>query len=233
MANLAFLNAYFWDGGVTHLDFVPINAIESEFEMGEQLSSLVEKLNGHSRYPSLFRDAFGDHDTINAPLVLHALSQYMNLLISDNAKYDQYVRKEVSLSTEELAGLRLFEKNCTSCHSGALFTNQQYANNGLDTVFSDIGRALISEGLADNGKFRIPSLRNIALTAPYMHDGRFATLEEVLEHYNSGVKASVTLAAELQELGRQGIPLSKPEQARIIEFLHTLTDYAFITNELF
>lgn len=232
LTNLAFLEAYFWDGGVTHLDFVPINAIVSEFEMGEKLSGVVEKLNAHSLYPGLFQDAFGDHDSINAPLLLHALSQYMNLLISDQAKYDQYIRKEVSLTTEELAGLTLFEKNCTSCHSGALFTNQQYANNGLDTVFADIGRALISEGIEDIGKFRVPSLRNIALTAPYMHDGRFATLEEVLEHYSSGVKTSATLAPELQESGQPGIPLSKPEQAQIIEFLHTLTDYTFISNEL-
>lgn len=233
LANLAFFEAYFWDGGVTHLDFVPINAIESEFEMGENLLEVVKKLNTHSQYPGLFRKAFSNQDTINAPRLLHALSQYMNLLISADAKYDQYIRKETSLTADELAGLALFEKKCASCHSGALFTNQQYANNGLDSIFTDMGRALVSEGMEDMGKFRVPSLRNVGLTAPYMHDGRFSSLEEVLEHYNSGVTPSATLAPQLIQTSRLGIPLTADEQAQLLQFLMTLTDHAFISNELF
>ncbi len=233
LANLAFFEAYFWDGGVTHLDFVPINAIESEFEMGDRLIDVVQKLNAHSEYPSLFQEAFERQDTINAPYLLHALSQYMNLLISANSKYDQHLAKQASLTLDELEGLMLFEKNCASCHSGALFTNQQYANNGLDSIFTDTGRALISEGIDDLGKFRIPSLRNVALTAPYMHDGRFATLEAVLEHYNTGIIQSATLAPRLTQDGQAGILLSAKEQAQIIQFLETLTDHEFISNELF
>lgn len=233
LANLAFFEAYFWDGGVTHLDFVPINAIESEFEMGEKLIGVVHKLNRHSQYPSLFQEAFEYQDTINAPRLLHALSQYMNLLISADAKYDQYVRNEIALTAGELAGLAIFEKKCASCHSGALFTNQQYANNGLDSAFNDRGRALISEGMEDVGKFRVPSLRNVGLTAPYMHDGRFASLEEVLEHYNAGIIRSSTLAPQLQKAGQLGIPLTPQEKDQLIQFLMTLTDYEFISNELF
>lgn len=233
LTNLAFMKAYFWDGGVTHLDFVPINAIESEFEMGETLSKVVQKLNTDTQYPALFQAVFPDMDSITAPMLLHSLSQYMNLLISADAKYDQYIRQEVDLSTSELAGLKLFEQKCATCHSSALFTNQEYVNNGLDSLFIDSGRALISEGVDDLGKFRVPSLRNIALTAPYMHDGRFATLEEVLDHYRKGVRFSSTLAPELQALGQLGIALSKEEEGQLIQFLHTLTDYTFVTNELY
>jgi len=233
LANLAFMKAYFWDGGVTHLDFVPINAIESEFEMGELLSTVVQKLNVHSQYPTLFQAAFPEMNSITSPMLLHSLSQYMNLLVSANAKYDQYIRKEVTLSAIELEGLKLFEQKCASCHSGALFTNQAYKNNGLDTIFTDAGRALISEGEDDLGKFRVPSLRNIALTAPYMHDGRFATLEEVLDHYSSGVKNSPTLAVELRSTGKLGIALSEEEKVELIHFLQVLTDHEFVANELF
>lgn len=233
LANLAFKPSFFWDGGVTHLDFVPINAIESEFEMGETLLGVVTKLNKHAAYPALFQEVFPEMDTVNAPMLLHALSQYMNLLVSDQSKYDQYLRKEIDLNPDELAGLTLFKQHCSTCHQGPLLTNQSFANNGLDAVFSDPGRALISEGTEDLGKFSIPSLRNIALTAPYMHDGRFGNLEEVIEHYRFGVKASDTLAPELQTNGKVGIVLSDQEQKLLIEFLQTLTDYEFIANDLF
>lgn len=233
LANLAFMEAFFWDGGVTHLDFAPINAIESEVEMGESLQHVVAKLNQHADYPALFQSAFQGSDSINAPLLLHALSQYLNLLVSADSKYDRYVQKEENLSESELAGLVLFEQKCSTCHQGALFTDQTFRNNGLDVEFSDKGRGGISEGEEDNGKFRVPSLRNVALTRPYMHDGRFQTLEEVIEHYNSGVKGSATLDSALQEGSKLGIILSHQEQTQLLAFLHTLTDRSFTANEIF
>lgn len=233
LTNLAFMDAFFWDGGVTHLDFVPINAIESDFEMGESLQNVVVKLNQNAAYPALFKSAFEGTDSINAPLLLHALSQYLNLLVSADSKYYRYLQKQEYLSDSELAGLALFEEKCASCHEGVLFTNQSFLNNGLDADFSDRGRAIISEGEEDAGKFRVPSLRNIALTRPYMHDGRFETLEEVLEHYSTGVKWSATLAPILQQEGKLGIVISDEEQAHLLDFLHTLTDRSFIANEIF
>ena len=233
LANLAFMKEFFWDGRVGHLDFVSPNAIENEVEMNETLVSVVHKLNRDEEYVRLFRSAFGGIDSVTAPYMLHALSQYMNLLVSSDSKYDQYLQQEATLSTEELEGLRLFEQKCSSCHAGVLFTDQEYHNNGLDTEFPDLGRGEITEWQGDNGKFKTPSLRNVALTGPYMHDGRFRSLEEVLEHYQNGVKVSSTLDEKLQDGGQLGIPLTSEEKAHIISFLHTLTDYSFVSNEIF
>ncbi len=231
--NMAFMKEFFWDGGVPHLDFVPTNAIENPLEMDETLIHVVQKLNGIEEYRVLFRKAFGNIDSINAPLMLHAFSQYMNMLISANSKYDQFYLGKTQLTQNEQKGMALFKQHCETCHSGILFTNQGYANNGLDTMFLDLGRALISEDGRDIGKFKIPSLRNIVLTKPYMHNARFATLEQVLEHYANGVKDSPTLDPRLKNNGKLGISLSKEEQQLIIEFLHTLTDKDFVSNELF
>lgn len=228
LSNMAFVPDFFWDGGVNHLDFVAINAIESEFEMDNTLSNVVQKLNDHPEYPGLFKEAFGI-DEVTSPFMLQALSQFMLLMVSDHSKYDQFVRGETALSAEEAAGLSLFQSNCASCHSGELFTDFSYRNNGLSESFTDKGRALITESDSDIGKFRVPSLRNVGLTAPYMHNARFRTLEEVLDHYREGVKDSPSL----DPLLRQGISITDEEKAQIIAFLKTLTDREFRTDERF
>ena len=233
IANMAFMKEFFWDGGGVHLDFVPPNAIENPLEMDEKLAQVVYKLNRHGSYPALFKQAFPEIDTITTPYMLYALSQYQAMLVSATSKYDKYKTSDETLSADELEGLQLFEQKCASCHSGELFTNQDYRNNGLDIVFADEGRARITESADDLGKFKVPSLRNVALTAPYMHDGRFKTLGEVLDHYAAGVKQSPTLAPELQQNGVLGIPLSANEKQRLIDFLKTLTDYDFIQDERF
>lgn len=232
IANLAFMKEFFWDGGVTHLDFVPLNAIENELEMDEQIEQVIQKLNAHPAYPVLFRDAF-DIEPVNTALLLHALSQFMAMMISSDSKYDQYLQTESLLSQEELQGLSLFETHCATCHAGTLFTDQQYRNNGLDSVFTDPGRERISSLLQDEGTFRVPSLRNIAVTAPYMHDGRFETLAEVLDHYDTGVVSSHSLDPILQQNGRLGISLAPEEKVAIITFLKTLTDRTFLSDTLF
>lgn len=234
IANMAFMKEFMWDGGVHHLDFAPPNAIENPLEMDEKMTHVIGKLNKHGAYPALFRAAFPDIvDTITSPYLLFALSQYQAMLVSATSKYDHYINGKTSLSAVELEGLQLFKQKCASCHSGELFTNQNYRNNGIDTAFADEGRARITSSPADMGKFKVPSLRNVVLTAPYMHDGRFRTLEEVLQHYAAGVKPSATLATELQQGGNLGIPLTATEKSRIIAFLHTLTDYEFIQDERF
>ncbi|MFN6084197.1 MAG: cytochrome-c peroxidase, partial [Fluviicola sp.] len=146
-----------------------------------------------------------------------------------NSKYDQYRKGETSLSTNEMQGMQLFQQKCASCHTEPLFTNYSYQNNGLDSIFSDLGRALITQNTSDEGKFKVPTLRNIELTYPYMHDGRFWTLQQVLNHYSSGVKGSSTLASGLSG----GIPLTSQEKALIIDFLETLTDYDLLGNQLY
>ncbi|CAA6829917.1 MAG: Cytochrome c551 peroxidase (EC [uncultured Aureispira sp.] len=233
LANLAFNREFFWDGGVTHLDFVPINAIESPVEMGEDITAVIAKIKNDAEYPALFEAAFNTTE-INMPLLMDALAQFMLLMVSNNSKYDAYLKGEETLTDQELKGLQLFDQKCESCHSGILFTNQGYFNNGIDSVFSDSGRAAISANPLDIGKFKVPTLRNISVTAPYMHNARFNSLDAVLDHYANTVLPSNSLATSLvQANGDLGIPLSIEEKEAIIAFLETLTDYEFLNDPRF
>lgn len=233
LTNLAFKDEFFWDGGVTHLDFVPINAIESEIEMDETLENLVRKLNAHPEYPALFKQAF-DADTVALPFILQALSQFTVMMVSADSKYDKFIRDEGEmLSVNELEGRDVFQAKCASCHSGELFTDQSYRNNGLSDTFPDEGRARITEDVSDIGKFRVPGLRNVDRTAPYMHNAKFWTLREVLDHYDTGIVDSPTLDPMLKQNGQFGIELSENEKDRIIDFLKTLSDFDFVANTKF
>jgi len=233
IANMAFLDFFFYDGGVGHLDFVPINAITSEVEMGSSLAEVVEKLSRSPLYKKEFEEAFGKGE-IESQQVLHALAQFTVMLVSANSKYDKVQRGEQTFTVAELEGYNLFMKNCSACHSGELFTDNYFHNNGLDETFTkDPGRSIITESDLDAGKFKVPSLRNVALTPPYMHDGRFKTLEEVLNHYVHGVKYSSTLDVELIKDEKIGIELSDEERSKIITFINTLTDYEFISDKRF
>jgi len=233
LANMAFLPEFFWDGGVTHLDFVPINAIESEVEMDETLAGVLIKLNAHSEYPALFKKAFGN-EKITSPYMLHALSQFMVIMVSADARYDRYLEGKERLTSEELAGLQIFKNKCASCHSGELFTDFSYRNNGLNVYFPDEGRARITEIESDLGKFRVPSLRNVELTAPYMHNAGIPSLQAVLDHYDEKLVDSPTLDPIFRnEDGSLGIPLTEIEKNQILAFLLTLTDREFTSNPLF
>ncbi|MEN0003571.1 MAG: cytochrome c peroxidase [Bacteroidota bacterium] len=232
LANMAFLPEFFWDGGVTHLDFVPLNAVEAVFEMDETIENVIQKLNAHTEYPQRFREAFGV-ESVTTPFFLHALSQFMNRMISDQSKYDQYLAGEAQLTGEEAKGMALFEEKCATCHSGILFTDHSYRNNGISTDFPDLGRALITSFDGDIGKFKVPSLRNVGVTPPYMHNAKFDSLEEVLAHYASGVQESPSLDASLKQNEQLGIAMTEEEQAAIVAFLETLTDYEFLSDPLF
>ncbi|MEQ9439098.1 MAG: cytochrome-c peroxidase, partial [Cyclobacteriaceae bacterium] len=158
LVNLAFMREFFWDGGVTHLDFAPTNALENELEMAESLANVIDKLNQDEEYPDLFKQAFGI-DTITSPYMLHAFSQFLVMMVSANSQYDKYVRNEGgTLTEEELKGFQLFSEKCAVCHAGMLFSDFSYRNNGINATFSDEGRARISEHPSDQGKFRVPSL---------------------------------------------------------------------------
>ncbi len=232
--NVAFQSHFFWDGGVNHLDFVPINAIISEVEMAEELGHVVTKLGRRTLYQEKFNSAFGS-PSVDSQKMLYALSQFMNMMISGDSRYDHHVRKEgETLTGDELEGLNLFTAKCSPCHATDLFTDGSFRNNGLNETFElDSGRERITEFAPDRGKFKVPSLRNAELTSPYMHDGRFKTLEEVLDHYAQSVKESETLDPVLRQEGTLGIPMSGEEKAKIVAFIKTLTDRNFTSDKRF
>jgi cytochrome c peroxidase len=229
--NLAWSKSFFWDGGVFNLDLQPLAPIENPVEMDEKLPVVLEKLRKDPAYPPLFNRAFGSTE-INTNRVLKAMSQFMLMCVSANSKYDAYVRNGGSLTVEEMKGLSTFQQKCSGCHSTDLFTDEKFHNNGLTpSLVDDKGRFFITLQEKDNYSFKTPSLRNVALTGPYMHDGRFRTLDAALEHYNSGVMFSPTLDQALQtNPGQPGIRLNAEEKKNIIAFLNTLTDNNFIRD---
>ena len=238
LQNMAWNKAFFWDGGVHDLDLVPISPIQNPVEMGDTLTHVLDKVRHSAKYPALFKAAFGS-DTITSERFLKALSQYMLTLVSANSKYDNYRRGEDGgeFTEQELRGLTLFTQHCSGCHTGELFTDQSFRNNGLlpnpNAKKPDLGRYSITLNETDKYKFRVPSLRNIDRTLPYMHDGRLASLESVLNHYATGVQDNTSLDALLKKGVQPGLPLSKQDQKDIISFLYTLTDNTFLTDRRF
>lgn len=224
--NMIWNTSFMWDGGVNHIELSGFPAIEDENEMDTNLQDIFEKLNNHDEYPQLFEEAF-DGMGINDQTFFWAITQFMGAIISSTSKYDKYLNGKASFSSEELAGLQLFRTHCESCHQEPLFTDYSFRNNGLDSDFTrDKGRYEITLNPDDMGKFKVPTLRNITFTYPYMHDGRFINLDQVLNHYSSGIVASATLDEQLQN----GIPLTQEEKNQIKAFLETLTDYDLINN---
>ncbi len=234
IVNVIWQKTFFWDGGVNHLEFVPLNAIENENEMGETLQGVIAKLNSIETYRKDFKEAYGI-DEITSTAFLKSLAQYTSSLISANSRYDRYVRGEGELLTnEEMEGMQLFRTKCNSCHATDLFTDGSYRNNGITDDFRfDKGREEVTLNAADRGKFKVPTLRNIEYTDPYFHDGSAGSLEAVLQHYASGVKATPTLDPILQNGGRVGIEMSDTDQKKIIAFLKTLTDQQFLHDKRF
>ena len=220
IANMAWMPYFMWDGGVNHLEIFPVSPMTDTNEMNETMLNIVDKLNADSSYVRQFKRAYLVNE-VNDQVLLKALSAYMGMIISDQSKYDKWVRGEESLSALEDQGRVLFDQKCAQCHGGVLQTDYSFRNNGLDSVFTDFGRGRITNNYDDMGKFKVPSLRNVELTYPYMHDGRFFTLKEVLDHYASGVVASHSLDPSLTNM----IPMTEEEKEAIIAFLRTLTDY--------
>ncbi|MEP2936327.1 MAG: cytochrome c peroxidase [Gilvibacter sp.] len=234
--NMAFMDEFTWDGAAVHLDAQPIIPITAEVEMNETFASIIAKLQADPEYVALFGEAF-DNGEIDPDNILKALSQFMVMMISADTKFDRFDRNDgTTLTAVEQEGMALFETNCASCHGGILFTDQTYRNNGLamDPQYNDIGRERVTGNADDRQKFKVPSLRNIEVTFPYMHDGRIATLEDVLEYYTNGMEDSPTLDPIFRQAdGSLGIPLTADEQAKIIAFLKTLTDDNFLFDTRF
>jgi len=235
-------NEFFWDGRAHLLRDQSLKPIQDELEMDETLDNMVAKLQAADIYPKQFKRAFGT-ETITSELVSKALEQFMFSIISNSSKYDEYLAGRATLTPEEERGRYLFFKeynpgfpaisgaDCQHCHSGANFENNLYMNNGLDTdgSFADIGREKVTGNTADKGKFKVPSLRNVELTPPYMHDGRFKTLEEVVDHYNLVTESATLDPSFLQQLPA-GLKLSASDKAALVAFLKTLTDVKLTTN---
>ncbi len=235
--NMLWQKNFFWDGGVHNLDMTPLNALENPVEMDEKLPNVLEKLNNNGVYKRDFKAAF-NVETITTKEFMQALSQFMATMVSANSRHDKYVRKEAggTLTETEVQGKRLFEQKCAACHGTELFTDGSFRNNGVSTeqmLRFDKGREEITLNADDRGKFRVPSLRNIEVTAPYMHRGQFRKLEQVLDYYASGVMDLPTLDPLLKQNGQLGIAMSAGEKQQIIAFLKTLTDNEFLTNPKF
>ncbi|CAN1493716.1 MauG Cytochrome c peroxidase [Flavobacteriaceae bacterium] len=229
LMNLAWSKSFMWDGGVNHLDVQPLNPITSPIEMDETLANVVSKLQKSEKYQALFLAAFGDTN-ITGQRVLKALSQFELLLISSNSKYDKVMRKEAVFTDQEQNGYKLFKTNCASCHNEPLFTSEKLERNGLplDTTLNDIGRQKITGNAKDYMLFKVPTLRNIQFTFPYMHDGRHKKLSDVIKHYNS-LGNDKKLPKQLQK----PMHLSDNERVDLVAFLHTLTDNEFLFDNRF
>ncbi len=229
LINLAWHSEFFWDGGSNHIEVQPIAPITNPVEMHETLSNVIYKLNRSSTYPSLFRSAYGS-DTITSQGILRALAQFMSCLISANSKYDQVRNGKAFFTATEDSGYTIFKSKCTSCHKEPLLTDLTYRNNGLDAHFADAGRARITTLATDSGKFKVPTLRNIVLSYPYMHDGRLNTLSKVIDHYRSTIVLSSTIDPSLSS---GNMSITDAEKAQLLAFLSTLTDQTFITDKRF
>jgi cytochrome c peroxidase len=227
--NMNWHTSFFWDGGVNHLESQPIAPIQNPVEMDETLPNVIAKISTDEKYRQMFKDAWGD-ETINSQRIFKSISQFMGAMVSANAKYDQYTRGNAVLTQDEQNGLTVFNNNCATCHKAPLFTDFSYRNNGLKpSVFNDSGRAHITQEPQDMYKFKVPSLRNLKYTAPYMHDGRVKTLEQVLDHYATGIHQSATLDAQLQN----GIQLTTQQRSDLLAFLNTLNDESFVKDKRF
>lgn len=232
--NLNWHSNFFWDGGVTHIELQPFSPILNPVEMDETLANVVAKLEADAVYRGLFREAFGSEE-ITTQKLSWALVQFMGMLVSSRSRYDKYVRQEAGgdLNATELEGLAVFRAKCSTCHTEPLFTDQQFRNNGLALIPNsngviDSGRGVITPGDATSlYKFKVPSLRNLVYTAPYMHDGRFNTLDEVLAHYADGVQHTPNLDPLL---ANGGISLSATERQQLKAFLNTLNDAEFVKD---
>ena len=234
LQNLRWRPSFMADGGVRGLELQALAPLTSPAEMNTPLATALAKLNADPAYRRRFAASYGP-GTIDTPQFLRALAQFTAALTSANSRYDHYRRHEAggTLTAGEQRGQALFGARCGGCHAGELFSDGSFRNNGLDAAFPrDSGRAHITLRAADAGRFAVPSLRNVARTAPYMHDGRFATLPQVLAHYAHGVRPSRTLDPLLRSPGgRLGIPLTTGQQADLVAFLNTLTDNSFLTDK--
>lgn len=226
--NLAWNNSFMWDGGINDLDLQSIAPITNHVEMDDSMPNVLSKLRNHPQYPALFKNAFGN-DEITGTIFLKALSQFMLMCNSVNAKYDSVRLNKAVFTEEELLGYEVFKTKCNQCHTEPLFTNYDFVNNGLSiSLVNDLGRYVITNNNADKYKFKVPSLRNLSFTAPYMHDGRLLSIDAVLTHYTHQVQPTPNLHPVFSSGSSLGIEISDTEKTYLKAFLKTLDDKSFL-----
>lgn len=234
-------NGYFWDGRAQKLRDQSIIPIQDVLEMNETMENVVEKLEQDTLYTHQFFRAFGSEDISSYRIGL-ALEQFMNSIVSYRSKYDLFLDGEATFTEEEELGMELFFEeynpyfpetsgaDCGHCHGGKNFSSQEYMNNGLDSIYNDDGRYDVTGLESDRGAMKVTTLRNIELTPPYMHDGRFNTLEEVIDHYNEGLRNNASLNPALAMTMGTGLMLNETDKDALIAFLKTLTDTSLIQD---
>jgi cytochrome c peroxidase len=238
IVNLAWQEFFFWDGRSPSLEAQALDPIENPIEMNTTWEAVLEKLKADPKYNDLFTRAFGKN-SITKENAAKAIAQFERMMVSGNSKFDKYMRGEATLNSLELSGMELFNTergDCFHCHSAPIFGAfgaDQFMNNGLDSVLSpNSGREVVTGDSLDRGKFKAPTLRNIEYSFPYMHDGRFQTLQEVIEHYNMGGHKSYTIDPNMKAAGI-GRNYSQFEKDALIAFLRALSDPEFLTDTTF
>lgn len=246
LINLGWDDFYFWDGRAVTLEEQILLPVEDPIEMHATWPEVITKLNASTEYRNLFFKAFGSPG-VDKTRAAKAIAQFLRTMISGSSKYDVMYKYENGLALnaseqaiystitpQQWAGYDLFKSlngaDCFHCHNGPLMQVKKFSNNGLDATFADLGRGDITGNPTDNGKFKVPTLRNIAYSAPYMHDGRFATLDEVINHYSSGIMMSPTIDPLIEFASQGGVQLDDYEKGLLKEFLLTLSDESFINN---
>ena len=233
--NLGYMNSLFWDGRNQTLEEQALEPVPNPIEMKLEWVEAEQRLNAHEEYPGLFKVVYGI-DYVDSIHVAKAIAQFERTLISGNSKYDKWLRGEAELTTLELNGKRLFESeeaDCFHCHGAPLFTDNIFHNNGLKETITDLGLGGVTGQSSDEGRFKTPTLRNIAETAPYMHDGSIETLEEVVTFYNQGVHQNSPNIDPLMLKDNRpdgSLGLSQDEVNALVAFLRTLSDEEFLQN---
>lgn len=246
LINLGWNTHFFWDGRAKTLEEQILLPVVDQIELHETWPNAVKELSASVTYRNMFFKAFGE-EGIDSIKVAKAIAQFLRTMISGSSKYDVMYKYEngytlsaedqqiyATITADEWQGYSLFKSldgaDCFHCHNGTLMQVMKFSNNGLDATFTDLGRGGFTGLPGDNGKFKVPTLRNIALSAPYMHDGRFSTLEQVVDHYSFGIQNSATLDPLIEYAFQGGVQLNATQKAQLIAFLNTMTDWNFINN---
>ena len=227
LQNLAWQTSYMWDGAIEHLDMQALSPLTGHDELGEMLPNVLDKITRSAFYAPRFVSAFGS-DTVSIPRIITALGRFGASLVSMNSRYDRFRRSLDSLTTNELRGYKLFQLHCNTCHTEPLFTNNTFVSSGLpaDSMLNDSGRYRVTHDVLDMYRFRVPSLRNIAVTHPYMHDGRFKRLRDVMAFYADPSRHASHADPRIGGIG----VLNDAARKDIIAFLLTLTDDEFLRS---
>ena len=234
--NIAWMDQFFWDGRAPTREDQALQPVKNPVEMDLTWDEAIDRLNNHPLYPAMFRAAFGEV-AIDSSLVAKALVQFELTIVSSDTKFDRYQRGVEQFTTEELDGYKIFrdlgQGDCIHCHlpENVNLADNSFHNNGLDSEADVLpGLSAVTGRSLDFGKFKTPSLRNLVFTAPYMHDGRFETLEQVLEFYSTGVHDYALVDPKMEFASNGGVDLSTEQKTAVIKFLMTLTDSNLVTN---